>query len=188
MGSRGRWRRLGGVAAGYGVAFLLVRRVDPGIVTSPWFVVAAMICFLGLMSVAKDLVRIRMPRAIRGVRDWEARGRVYRVLGVAAFGALLRRTPLRLLNTDVYLAPRTRHTGALGAQLEAAEASHFWAAVLVVPYMVRLGLAGTWGALFWVTVAQALANLYPIMHLRMARHRLDRMTARRTARTPVSRP
>jgi hypothetical protein len=54
--------------------------------------------------------------------------------------------------------------------------------------MVRLGLAGTWGALFWVTVAQALANLYPIMHLRMARHRLDRMTARRTARTPVSRP
>ena len=187
MGSTGRWMRFWGVAAAYGVTFLLLRRADPGIATSPWFVVAAMICFLGLMSVAKGVVRIRMPRALRGIRDWEARGRAYRALGVAAFGALLRRTPLRLLNRDVYLARRTRHSGELSAQLEAAEASHFWAAFLVVPYMVRLVLAGTWGALFWVTVAQVLANLYPIMHLRMARHRLERLSAR-AARTPVSRP
>ena len=43
MGSTGRWLRFWGVAAAYGVTFLLLRRAYPGIVTSPWFVVAAMI-------------------------------------------------------------------------------------------------------------------------------------------------
>ncbi len=178
MGSTGQWLRFWGVAAAYGVTFWLLLRADPGIVTSPWFVVAAMVCFLGLMSVAKEVVRVRMPRALRGVRGWEARGRAYRAVGVPAFGKLLRRTPLRLLNRNVYLAGRTRDAGALAAQLEAAEASHFWAALLVVPFMVRLAAAGSWHALFWVAVAQALVNLYPILHLRIARHRLDRLAAR----------
>lgn len=178
MGSTGKWLRFWGVAAAYAVSFLLLRRAAPRIVESPWFVVLAMVCFLGLMSVAKEVVRIRMPRVLRGVRGWEARGRVYRAVGVPAFGKLLRRTPLRLLNRDVYLAARTRDAAALAAQLEAAEASHFWAALLVVPFMVRLAGAGGWLALFWVTAAQVLVNLYPILHLRLARHRLERWGAR----------
>ena len=52
------------------------------------------------------------------------------------------------------------------------QASHLWAAVLVVPYMVYLGLRQAWAPLAWITLAQTLINLYPAMHLHLARHRL----------------
>ena len=186
MGSTGRWLRFWGVAAAYGVTFLLLRRADPGIATSPWFVVAAMICFLGLMSVAKEVVRIRMPRALRGIRDWEARGRAYRALGVAAYGALLRRTPLRLLNRDVYLDRRTRHSGELSAQLEAAEASHFWAALLVIPYMVRLVSGHLGRAVLGDRCAGAREPVSD--HAPPDGAPPPRAARREAARTPVSRP
>jgi hypothetical protein len=144
-----------------------------------------MVCFLGLAFVARPVLPIRMPGSLRRVRDWEAKGRLYRRLGVHGFGRLLRRTPLRLLNRDVYLSGALPGGAGLSTQLEAAEASHFWAALLVVPYMVRLCLTLRWQSLFWVTVAQVLFNLYPILHLRVARHRLGRAFARRPAPAPT---
>ena len=172
------WARFLAVAAGYAVAFFLFWRAMPSSVDSPWFVLTAMVCFLGLAFVARPLVRIRMPRPLRRIRRWEAQGRVYRVLRVPGFGSLLRRTPLRRLNADVYLGGGARSSGELNAQLEAAEASHFWAGLLVVPYMLRLCLLGRWSDLCWIAVAQVLVNAYPVMHLRVARHRLERLASR----------
>ena len=107
---------------------------------------------------------------------------MYRALGVPAYGRLLRRTPLRLFNRDVYLQDGLPDTQRVGAELEAAEASHFWAAVLVVPYMVHAALAERWVALLGVSLAQALVNAYPVMHLRLSRHRLDRLISRMEVR------
>jgi hypothetical protein len=176
------WLRLLAVAAAYSIAFFLFQRAAPLSLVSPWFVCAAMICFLGLAFVARPVVRIRMPRSLRSLRAWEIEGGFYRTLGVPVFGMLLRRTPLRLLNRDVYLGVRARDAAEVSAQLEAAEASHFWAAVLVVPYMVYASLRGAWSALFWVSLAQVLINVYPIMHLRLTRCRLDRLALKKPPR------
>ncbi|MCU0252792.1 MAG: hypothetical protein MUE61_21585, partial [Vicinamibacterales bacterium] len=97
------WARFLAVAAGYAAAFVATRRFMPFSVASPWFVFVAMVCVLGLAFVAQPIVMIRMPGPLRAIRTWEARGRVYRALGVPAYGRLLRRTPLRLFNVDVYL-------------------------------------------------------------------------------------
>ena len=112
-----------------------------------------------------------MPRPLRTIRAWEAGGRVYGALGVPAYGRLLRRTALRL-NRDVYLHNGLRDTRRVGAELEAAEASHFWAAALVVPYMAYAAFMGMWSALLGVTLAQVFINIYPVLHLRLSRYRL----------------
>jgi len=181
VGRPAQWVRFGGVAAAYGTAFALLRRGARISLDSPGFVIVAMICFLGLAFVAAPVVPIAVPRALRRIRPWEAEGRVYRALGVLAFGHLLRRTPLRLFNTEVYLGAGTSTAGRLCAQLEVAEASHFWAATLVLPFMVRATVQGRWSAVLWVTAAQVLINAYPVMHLRVARHRLARVATRRAS-------
>ena len=189
MDRRRGWIQLTAVAAAYVVAFLAIRRVIPFDLASPWFVLVAMVCFLGLAFVAQPLVMIRMPRPLRRIRAWEMDGRVYRALGVPAYGRLLRRTALRLFNRDVYLQDGLRDTRRVGAELEAAEASHFWAAALVAPYMIHAALEKRWIALLGILLAQLLINLYPVMHLRLSRYRLDRLVSRRSRqRLPATLP
>jgi hypothetical protein len=188
MGTRGHWIRLIAVAAAYTAAFVLFRRLAPFRLDSPWFVCVAMICFLGLAFMAGPVARIRMPRRLRTIRAWEADGGLYRAIGVARFGRLLRRTPLRLLNTSVYLDAEARDVAKVRAQLEAAEASHFWAAALVAPYMAYSSLMGMWSALLGISLAQVLINVYPVMHLRLSRHRLERLASRRPAKRDRAEP
>lgn len=173
------WARLLGVAAGYAAAVTLAWRIAPSSLASPWFVFIAMVCLLGLAFVAQPIVMLRMPGPLRAIRAWEAAGRVYRAAGVPAYGTLLRRTPLRLFNRDVYLHEGLEGAARVGAEIEAAEASHFWAAVVVAPFMVYLAVRGRWASLGWITLAQVLVNVYPILHLRHTRHRLDRLARRR---------
>jgi hypothetical protein len=189
MGTPAHWIRFLAVATAYGVAFFLFRRAMPFSLPSPWFVFVAMVCFLGLAFVARTLARIRMPRSLRRIRRWEAEGGVYRMLGVPAFGALVRRTPLRVLNRDVYLSVGTQDASTLNAHLEAAEASHFWDAALVVPYMIYCSVQGMWTTFLWFLLAQVLINAYPITHLRLTRYRLQRLASRTpTHRQRIGRP
>jgi hypothetical protein len=171
------WLRFVAVAAGYAIAFVAARRAFTFSLESAWFVCLAMVCFLGLASTTRPIIRIRMPRPLRTIRAWEER-RLSRPLRVPGFGGLLRGTPLRLLNRDVYLKGCAADPRRLAAELEAAEASHFWAAVLVVPWMVHAAIVGTWRGLFWVSLAQVLINVYPILHLRLVRGRLERARSR----------
>jgi hypothetical protein len=170
------------VAAAYSVAFVWLRRATSFSLVSPWFVFVAMVCVLGLAFVAQPLLMIRMPRPLRAIRAWEVEGGVYRAVGVPAYGRLLRRTPLRLFNRDVYLRGGLRDAARVGAELEAAEASHFWAALLVVPYMGYALAHRMWAALFWISLAQVLINAYPVMHLRLTRQRMARLASRRPSR------
>jgi len=168
------------VTAAYAVALLLLRRVVGVSLTSPWFVLTAMICFLGWVASARPLFLPRLPRWLRPVHAWELDGHVFRAVGVPAFGSLLRRTPLRFLNVDVYLGRQRGDLASVSAQLEAAEASHLWDTILVVPYMVYAGVQGWMGVVMWFTVAQLVVNVYPILHLRRARGRLTRLLDRQT--------
>jgi len=70
------------------------------------------------------------------------------------------------------------------AQIESAEAAHLLAATLLVPYMVYACAHGWLSAVAWIMVVQIGFNLYPVLHLRWARVRInrldDRMLSRRT--------
>jgi hypothetical protein len=150
-------------------------------VTSPWFSLVVMLDFLGLVAFARPLFLLKMPPFLRQLRAWEVRGRIYKALGVPAFGALLRRTPLHYLNLQVYLSRNPDDAAHVHAQIEAAEAAHVWAAALIVPYMIYACVQNRWSVVAWFMVVQFVANVYPIMHLRWVRARLQRLLDRKLA-------
>jgi hypothetical protein len=169
-----RWAPFIGVTAGYGLVVILVGRLAPEAFRSPWFVVAAMICVLGLAFVARPILPLRLPRALAAVRTWECAS--YRRLGAAAFGNLLRDTRLRHLNTFVYRRAADNDFARLEAELEAAESAHLLSTALVVPFMLRLAVRREWWSLLGVAAAAVLVNIYPVMHLRLARRRVQRLS------------
>ena len=161
----------------FGYSLIMTRRaVD---LTSPWFVLIAMFSFLGWVTFARPLFMIKMPRWLRPVRSWEVRGRFYRAIGVPGFGELLRRTPLRYLQPLVYLRRNPGDPAKVQTQIEWSEAAHFWAAALLIPYMVYACLQNWWGVILWFFVVQVVGNVYPIMHLRWVRGRLTRVLERK---------
>src|SRR5688572_3279607 len=85
----------------FGASFALLSTVIG--ITSPWLALLLMFYFLGIAKVAEPLFMLSMPRALYQLRDWEREGVVLRQLGVFGFARLLRRTPLRHLNSSVYL-------------------------------------------------------------------------------------
>ena len=165
------------VAASFGVSLALFRRLVG--FTSPWFALTTMFCFLGLVAFARPLFLLRLPGWLREVRVWEVRSSLYRVLGVPAFGELLRRTPLRYLQPLVYLKRYPGDPTKVQTQIEGAEAAHFWAAALIIPYMVFACVQNWWGVIFWFMVVQVVGNVYPILHLRWVRGRLTRVIDRK---------
>jgi hypothetical protein len=160
------------VGAAFVFSLAMFRQVIGG--ASPWFGLLVMFDFLGLVAFARPLIRLRLPALLRGPWEWERVGGIYEALRVPEFGALLRRTPLRYLNTLVYLK-RNLSPSIVGAQIESAEAAHFLAAVIVLPYMAYACGDRRWGAVAGLALVQIGFNLYPIMHLRWARFRIGRL-------------
>jgi hypothetical protein len=158
-------------------SFVLLQRVVGA--SSPWLGLLAMFNFLGLIKVAEPLFLLKMPASLRAIRAWETEGTLYRRLRVPVFGSLLRETPLRLLNTAVYLTHARNKVGEVYQRAEAAEAAHFWAAVLFTPYIAFVGLTGHLRIAGIFLVIQVLFNIYPILHLRIVRARLLRTQGKR---------
>lgn len=178
-----KWRSilvLAGTAAGFAVSLVMLQRVLGA--SSPWLGLLAMFYLLGLSKVAEPLFLLRMPRALRAIRRSETHGTLYRRLLVPGFGRLLRSTPLRYLNLDVYLAPERPDLLELSRQSEAAEAAHFWAALLFTPYIGYVWSTGHRPVAALFLLLQILFNVYPILHLRLVRGRLDRLLERRSLR------
>lgn len=106
---------------------------------------------------------------------------MYVWLGVRGFGSLLRNTPLRLFNRSVYRLDGKRSFAQLQRQRQrqrqagSAEATHFWAATvftLYIGYVLARGFVLE--ALLFLAVQMAV-NVYPILHPRLIRARLDRV-------------
>jgi hypothetical protein len=171
------WLRLIVTALAFAFSLAMMgRAVGPA---SPWMVLLVMMCFLGLAKIAEPIYLLKMPGRLRSVRPWELKGKIYRSLRVPEFGALLRNTPLRLLNTSVYLSGEKPDVRRILRLVEAAEASHFWAGVLLTPYLFYCAWTGRWAVLgVCLIVVQVVGNIYPILHLRWTRGRLERMRRR----------
>lgn len=146
---------------------------------SPWLILLLMFQFMALAKFAEPIIVLRLPVALREFRPRGKSGDIYRWLGVHRFGALLRNSPLRRLNPDVYVG--SRDLQCLHRRIASGEAIHFWAAVLFTPYIAFVCLMGkTWVALIFLLV-QIFVNVYPILHLRFVRQRLELLLTRRQA-------
>jgi hypothetical protein len=152
---------------------------------SPWFGLMVMLVFLGLIAFARPLFRLRLPGLLRTARHFEMTGRLYKALRVPAFGALLRRTPLRHLNPLVYLRQNS-DTSIVQAQIESAEAAHLLAGALLMPYIIYACAHGWWTGAAWLMVVQIAGNLYPILHLRWSRIRIKRLQQKAVSAVRVS--
>lgn len=170
---------LSAVVLVFGVSFALLSGVIG--IGSPWLVLLLMFYFLAIAKVAEPLFVLRMPAGLRPLRSWEREGDAYRRLGVLAFGRLLRHSPLRHLNAAVYLDRVRRGPAAVRTNAESSEASHFWAAVLFTPSVAYAALEDMWGVAAGFLLAQWVVNVYPILHLRYVRGRLDRLIRRMNA-------
>ena len=129
----------------------------------------------------------RLPESAAGVWPWEREGGTLRRLGVLRFGRLLRNTPLRHLNARVDLDGSRADAERVRFQTASAEACHFWAAVLLTPFVVIAIAAGRWSVVAGFLLARLLVNVYPILHLQYIRGRLERAMARVSRATTGSR-
>jgi glycosyl-4,4'-diaponeurosporenoate acyltransferase len=160
----------------FGVSFAMISTLVG--ITSPWLALLLMLYFLGLGKVAEPVFMLKMPKGLYELRPWEQEAKVARRLRIPSFGRLLRRTPLRYLNSDVYLDQRRRDPLEVRLRAESAEALHFWAGVLFMPFIAFAAIAARWSAVGWFLLAQLLVNIYPILHLRHIRWRLNRAMRR----------
>lgn len=176
----GRAVVFGAMAVAFATCFLMLREVIGS--GSPWLGLLLMFYFMGLAKFGEPFFVLPLPGFIRDVRAWEATGATYQRLGVQRFGQLLRASPFRLLNTEVYLASGQRDLRSLYRYAAASEASQLWAALLFTPYIVYVWAQGYRGIATLFLLIQVLFNVYPILHLRLLRGRLDAMFAKRLAK------
>lgn len=165
------------VVLAFGVSFEMLCRVIGS--RSPWLVLLLMFYLLGFFKVAEPLFLLRLPQGLRPLCTWELAGTVYRRLGVVAYGRVLRGSVLRYLNAAVYLDGGRRDLGPLRRHAEASEASHGIAGLLVLVYLGYVAMRGRWGVAAGFVMAELLVNVYPLLHLRYTRGRLERVERRR---------
>jgi hypothetical protein len=161
------------VAAVFAVCFLMLASAIG--LNSPWLGLLTMFYLMGLLKVAEPLFVLHMPRALRTVGPGLFDHRLYRWLGVRGFGGLLRNTPLRHFNGSVYRSGGRQSLEKLQRQVESAEATHFWTAVLFTPYIAYVWSRGFLAEAVLFVAVQIAFNVYPILHLRMVRARLDKV-------------
>jgi hypothetical protein len=169
-------------------AFSLIMARGAWAITSPYYGLIVMSAVLGVGTFGRQLFQLKMPFGLRALHAWEKHGLVYRNTGVIRFGVILRRTPLRYLQPLVYFHGQPGEMAAVLAQAEGAEATHFWAALALTPYVVFAGMRHQWGAVLGLMILQLLMNLYPLCHLRWVRHRLDMVQSKKDPRQPKRRP
>jgi hypothetical protein len=128
---------------------------------------------LGIVSVNLFTVRWSVPKALLPVRTWEASGRAYALLGVSIYGALLRRPPLRYFNTSVYVGERRANLPSTYANFLRAEGAHFWAFTFTTPLVFYELIHQWWDGFGWLLLFNAIFNVYPVLHLRQVRARLE---------------
>lgn len=165
--------------------FMLARVIGYG---SPWLGLLLMFYFMALAKFAEPVFVLRLPRFLRAVQPSLPDDRLYRRLGVRGFGALLRNTPLRYLNDSVYCSAGKRSLAELQRQAESAEATHFWAAVLFIPYIVYVGAHGLVVEAILFVAVQIVFNVYPILHLRVVRARLSKLGLSVGSRKGIAKP
>lgn len=137
---------------------------------------------LGIVVANASTIRWAIPKGLLPVRAWETSGSAYALLGISIFGWLLQRAPLRYFNTSVYTKGRRADLRSAYANLLYAEAAHFWAFIFTMPLAVYELARPCWHGIGWLFLFNTLVNVYPGLHLRQARARLEPLLRRHEKR------
>ena len=137
----------------------------------------------GFAAIALHVVPWCVPHTHSPFRGWERM--VWQIMGVSLFGVLVRRSPLRYLNTKVYLKCRSGNLAPVHASVIYAEGVHFWALLLSGPLLAYAIVHSWWDALAWLVIFNALCHLYPFLNLRMVRARLEPVMRRAQPNTAL---
>ena len=146
---------------------------------SPLTAFCAVCTALGIVVVNSSTIHWSLPKALKPIRVWEASGAAYILLGISVYGALLRRPPFRSFNTSVYVGAHRADLGKTYAGILKAETAHFWALTFTAPLICYEITCQYWHGLVWLILFNALFNIYPGLHLRKVRARLEPLMIRR---------
>jgi hypothetical protein len=127
-----------------------------------------------VVGVLSRVVQVRLPDRIHALREFERTGRVYELVGVRAFKAMLRRGPLAVFNPDLHLpAERTpAELVRLARRMCDAEASHAVLFVATLPVVAHAAVRGWWVAAVSTLAFDLVMNGYPVMLQRYNRVKL----------------
>jgi hypothetical protein len=127
-----------------------------------------------VVGVMSRVVQVQLPGRFHALRGVERSGRVYELVGVRAFKAMLRRGPLAAFNPDLHLpAERTPiELARLALRMCDAEASHAVLFVATLPVVVRAAVRGWWVAALCTLAFNVVMNGYPVMLQRYNRAKL----------------
>jgi hypothetical protein len=135
---------------------------------------------VGLLS---RVVQIRLPDRVHALRRCERGGRIYELVGIRWFKAMLRRGPLAAFNPDLHL-PEERtpaNLARLAQRMRDAEASHAVLFVATLAVVAHAAVRGWWLAAVSTLVFDVVMNGYPVMLQRYnrlelaARYRVTRV-------------
>jgi len=146
---------------------------------SPLTAFCAVCVALGIVVLNSSAIHWSLPKALKPIRAWESSGAAYVLLGVSICGALLRRPPFRYFNTSVYAGEHCANLGKTYASILKAETAHFWALTFTAPLICYEITCQYWHGLVWLILFNALFNIYPGLHLRKVRARLEPLMMRR---------
>jgi len=172
----------GCIAAGIS-AWLFTKALDT---RSALFAVVLTLLVTAWTAVLHTVIRPRLPSRILRVTKAEMAILRQPWTGVRWFGMVLRRTPLRHLGGAVYLAQCADDSALVLRGIQEDEEIHGWSLLLGVPWLVFWLVRGLWWSVAASIAVQILWNIYPILHLRLTRGRMEHCIARRVHSAPSS--
>jgi hypothetical protein len=110
------------------------------------------------------------------LRPWERSGRLYRVLGVPLFRAIVRRGPLSIFNRALPKAWHSRDLERIEREVRAAEAAHGVAFGIILALALVALIRGEVARAAWLAALDLPLNLYPALLQRYHRLRLADLT------------
>ncbi len=135
-----------------------------------WLVMSA-VAMLGGVGRVSAL----FPAGYFDIKEWEASGRLYRVLGIRLFKRLLERGPFAALNPTIRYEGNRRSLPQLASRMRDAEAAHGVVFGIVSLFGGAAVILGWWDSAVWMWVFNVVFNLYPILLQRYNRARLGRI-------------
>jgi len=150
---------------------------------SPLFAFIVTLVPMGVLRYVHPVRRFGTPRFVHRLRDCEYRPAYARRIGLLAFAWFLRHSPLRLLNSVVYLRRWPGSPTTVLTHVREAEASHFWAFFAAIPYLAYALFHGWWTGFTVACAVQIGGNVYPFLNLRYTRSRLDAFLAHSAERS-----
>ena len=142
------------------------------------FAVTVALLVGGWTGMLRTVVPLGLPAWILKVRRGEFAVLRWRWAGVPLFGAALRSTPLRHLGGSVYLSQCANDSACVLRGIRAAEEVHAWSVLFCLPWLVYWCWQGWWFSVGASLAVHALLNVYPVLHLRLTRGRMERCAAR----------